>query len=50
MPLLVLLGIIVFIIALAIFKVNKAQSDKFIETAKKAESADYEDDKENKNI
>ena len=35
MPLLILLGIIVVVIAAVIFKVNKIQSDRYIEMAKK---------------
>ena len=40
MPLLLLLGIIVAVLAFAIFKVNKVQSDRFIEMAKNAKPAD----------
>lgn len=40
MPYLIVLGIIVAVIATAIFKVNKAQSDRFIEMAQKAKVAD----------
>ena len=40
MPLLLLLGIIVAVIDFAIFKVNKVQSDRFIEMAKNAKPAD----------
>ena len=40
MPLLLLLGIIEAVIAFAIFKVNKVQSDRFIEMAKNAKPAD----------
>ncbi len=35
MPLLILLGIIVVVIAAVIFKVNKIQSDRYIEMAKR---------------
>ena len=43
MPLLLLLGIIVAVIAFAIFKVNKVQSDRFIEMAKNDDAADDTD-------
>ena len=46
MPYLVVLGIIVAAIAVAIFKVNKIQSDRFIELAQKAKVADDPDDEE----
>jgi uncharacterized protein YxeA len=44
MPLLMILGIIVIAIGVAIFKVNKAKSDKFIECVKNAKEADDADD------
>ncbi len=44
MPYLIVLGIIVIVISLAIFKVNKMQSDRFIELAQKAKVADDADD------
>lgn len=54
MPLLIVLGLIVVLIAVAIFKVNKAQSDRFLEMARKAKPADDADDdssrKNNNNI
>ncbi len=46
MPYLIVLGIIVAVIATAIFKVNKMQSDRFIELAQKAKVADDADDEE----
>lgn len=46
MPYLVVLGIIVAVIAVAIFKVNKMQSDRFIELAQRAKVADDADDEE----
>jgi hypothetical protein len=46
MPYLVVLGIIVAVIAVAIFKVNKMQADRFIELAQKAKVADDADDEE----
>ena len=46
MPYLVVLGIIVAAISLAIFKVNKVQSDRVIELAQKAKVADDADDEE----
>lgn len=48
MPYLIVLGIIVAVIAAAIFKVNKAQSDRFIEMAKKAKVADDATDEDEK--
>lgn len=47
MPYLVVLGIIVAAIGIAIFKVNKIQSDRFIELARKAKEADDADDEVN---
>lgn len=44
MPYLIVLGIIVAGIAVAIFKVNKIQSDRFIEMVQKAKVADDADD------
>ncbi len=44
MPVLIVLGIIVAGIAVAIFKINKIQSDRFIEMAKKAKPAEDADD------
>jgi len=44
MPLLILLGVIVAIIAVAIFKVNKIQSDRYKELVKNAKVADDADD------
>ena len=46
MPYLIVLGIIVVVISLAIFKVNKIQSDRFIELAQKAKVADDADDED----
>ena len=44
MPYLIVRGIIVAGIAIAIFKVNKIQSDRFIEMVQKAKVADDADD------
>lgn len=44
MPYLIVLGIIVAGIAVAIFKVNKMQSDRFIELVQQAKEADDADD------
>ena len=45
MPLLIVLGMIVVLIALAIFKVKKVQSDRFIaEKARRAKMAEDADD------
>ena len=46
MPYLIVLGIIVAAISLVIFKVNKMQSDRFIELAQKAKVADDADDED----
>ena len=46
MPYLIVLGIIVIVISLAIFKVNKMQSDRYIKLAQKAKVADDADDED----
>ncbi|MDO4745596.1 MAG: hypothetical protein Q4B18_03465 [Bacillota bacterium] len=49
MPYLVVLGIIVAAIAVAIFKINQAQSERFVKLAQKAKVADDADDEDDEN-
>lgn len=44
MPLLMILGVIVLLAAVAIFKVSKWQADRYVRLAKKAKEADDADD------
>ena len=46
MPYLIVLGIIVEIIATAIFKVKKIQADRYVKLAQKAKVADDADDED----
>ena len=44
MPLLIILGLLVVAAAVAIFKVNKWQADRYVKLAKKAKEAKDADD------
>ncbi len=48
MPLLIILGVIVVLIAIAIFQVNKWQTKKYAKLARKAKPADDAKDEGNK--